>query len=206
MHTPSNPAAALTGAPPLDGLPVPGRIPGNPAIWVGIFSEMSEFGVMFLAFFIAQVHYPEVFAVGPQQLNTTAGVVNTLVLLSSSFFVARAMVAIRLGRRQACIRWLWAAIGAGVAYLVVKYLEYRWNAAHGITIDTNPFFAVYYYMTFNHLLHVGWGSGAILWALMRLKMGAYDAENHEGLEAVAVYWHMIDLAWIVMFPLVYVLR
>ncbi|HKJ77137.1 MAG TPA: cytochrome c oxidase subunit 3 family protein [Gammaproteobacteria bacterium] len=202
----SQPSADLSAAVPRDGLPRPGRIPGNQAIWVGIFSEMSEFGIMFLAFFIAKAHYPVLFLEGPTRLNTTAGLVNTLVLLSSSYFVAKAMVAIRQERRRDCVRWLWAAIGAAVAYLVVKYIEYEWNSAHGISIDTNSFFAVYYYMTFNHLLHVGWGGGAILWAIMRLKMGAYSADDHEGLEAVAVYWHMIDLAWIVMFPLVYVLR
>ena len=98
------------------------------------------------------------------------------------------------------------SVGAGCTYLLIKFFEYRWNGAHGISTDTNLFFTVYYYTTFNHLLHVGWGSGAILWAITGIRMGAITPQNHRGLEAVAVYWHMIDLAWIIIFPLLYVLR
>ena len=182
------------------------RIPGNMAIWVGILSEMTEFAMMFIVYFIAKVHNPDAFSGGPSQLNTTAGVLNTLVLLSSSYFVIKAIHAIRDGRIVHCTRWLWLAVAAGAVYLVIKYGEYRWNAAQGLATDTDIFFTVYYYTTFNHLLHVGWGSGAILWAIMGVKMGGITQQNHNGLEAVAVYWHMIDLAWIVIFPLLYVLR
>ncbi len=176
------------------------------AIWVGILSEMSEFALMFIVYFIAKVHNPEIFATGPSRLNTAAGVVNTLVLLSSSYFVVKAMHAIRQARIKVCLRWLWMAVLAGGLYLVIKYFEYRWNSTRGLATDTDIFFTVYYYTTFNHLLHVGWGSGAVLWAIMGIRMGSINQHNHSGLEAVAVYWHMIDLAWIVIFPLLYVLR
>lgn len=188
------------------GLPVPNRIPGNIPIWVGIFSEMSEFAFMFIAYFLAKVHYPEAFNDGPLRLNTLAGTINTLVLLSSSYFVAKAMVAIRKNQPDTCVRWLWLAIAAAVIYLLTKHWEYQWNTEHGIGIKTNVFFGVYYYMTFNHLLHVAWGGAAILWALLRVKSGIYTSEKHEGLEAVCTYWHMIDLVWIIIFPLLYVLR
>lgn len=196
----------------LDEAPLPeaavgtNRVPGNKAIWVGIFSEMSEFAMMFLIIFLAKVHNPEVFEVGPTQLNTLAGTINTLILLSSSFFVARAMIAIRQNRRQDCATWLWLAILAGCSYLLTKYWEFEWLAERGFEIETNVFFGAFYYTTFNHFLHVGWGSFAILWVLLRLKSGAYTPEEHDGLEAVATYWHMIDLAWIVIFPLLYVWR
>lgn len=187
-------------------IPPGNRVPGNKAIWVGIFSEMTEFALMFVVYFLAKAHNPELFNEGPTRLNTFAGTLNTLILLSSSFFVARAMIAIRQNRRQVCAHWLWMAILAGCAYLAVKYLEFQWNAAQGIHVKTDLFTGVYYYMTFNHFLHVGWGSFAVFFVLMRLKSGAYTADKHEGLEAVAVYWHMIDLAWIVIFPLLYVFR
>jgi cytochrome c oxidase subunit 3 len=192
----------------LDIAPAPqeNRVPGNWAIWVGIFSEMTEFALMFIVYFIAKVHNPELFDQGPMRLNTTAGTLNTLALLSSSFFVARAMRAIRMDQIQACQRWLWMAIAAAVAYLLIKFWEYHWNTSQGLGVDTNLFFGVYYYTTFNHLLHVGWGSAAILWGITRVRMGHFNAQNHDGLEAVAVYWHMVDLAWIVIFPLLYVLR
>jgi len=188
------------------GLSLPGRIPGNLAIWVGILSEMSEFAMMFIVYFIAKVHNPELFNEGPTRLNTLAGTLNTLVLITSSYCVAKAMVAIRRDLPRLCVRWLLRAVLAGVIYLVIKLLEFRWNAQQGIHSDTNLFYTVYYYMTFNHLLHVGWASVAVLWVAIRVRMGIYTAAQHEGLEAVASYWHMIDLAWILIFPLLYVLR
>ncbi|MCW8884609.1 MAG: cytochrome c oxidase subunit 3 family protein [Motiliproteus sp.] len=187
-------------------LPADNRVPGNGAVWVGIFAEMTEFALMFLVYFIAKVHYPEYFDEGPLKLNTTAGVLNTLALLTSSFFVAKAMSSVRKGNIQLAIRWLWGTVASAVAYLLIKTWEYYWNIQQGIEVDTNLFFTVYYYMTFNHFLHVFWGGGAILWAIWRLKSGFYTAEKHEGMEAIACYWHMIDLVWIIIFPLLYVLR
>ncbi|MEJ1298002.1 MAG: cytochrome c oxidase subunit 3 family protein [Candidatus Sedimenticola sp. (ex Thyasira tokunagai)] len=186
--------------------PKPGRVPGNMAIWVAIFSEMSEFAMMFIIIFLAMVHNPEVFSAGPDKLNTLAGMLNTLTLLSSSYFVAKAVHCIRLDRPDLSVRWMWRAVAAGALYLVIKYWEFQWNSAQGYSAETDLFFTVYYYTTFNHFLHVGWGSGALLWGIYRLKTGAYSAQEHEGLETIASYWHMIDLAWIVIFPLLYVLR
>ncbi|HIP53003.1 MAG TPA: cytochrome c oxidase subunit 3 family protein, partial [Chromatiales bacterium] len=134
------------------------------------------------------------------------GVMNTLVLLTSSYCVAKAMQSIRRDARQTCVRWLWLAVTMGGLYLLIKTWEYHWNSTHGIHTDTDLFFTVYYYTTFNHMLHVGWGSAAVLWAIAGVKMGTFTKESHSGLEAVAVYWHMIDLAWIVIFPLLYVWR
>ncbi len=189
-----------------DPLPAEGRVPGNGAVWVGIYAEMSEFALMFLVYFIAKVHYMDSFDQGPLQLNTLAGTLNTLALLTSSYFVAKAMSCVRMNQINRAIHWLWGTIGAAVFYLVIKAWEYQWNTERGIEIETNVFFTVYYYMTFNHFLHVAWGGGAILWAIFRLRSGGYTADNHEGMEAIACYWHMIDLVWIIIFPLLYVLR
>lgn len=70
----------------------------------------------------------------------------------------------------------------------------------------NSFIAIYYYLTFNHLVHVVWGCLGLIWAILRTSFGAYSPEDHEGLEAATLYWHATDLAWIVIFPLLYVLR
>ena len=182
------------------------RIPGNSAVWVGIYAEISEFAFMFLIYFIAKVHYLELFQQGPQKLNTLAGTLNTLALLTSSYCVAKAMAAIRRGCRAGAIHWLWGTIGCALSYLAVKAWEYQWNSARGFEVTTDLFFTLYYYLTFNHFLHVAWGGCAVLWVIYRLHRGDYDADNHEGMEAVACYWHMIDLVWIVIFPLLYVLR
>jgi cytochrome c oxidase subunit 3 len=65
---------------------------------------------------------------------------------------------------------------------------------------------MYYYLTFNHLVHVVWGCLGLIWAILRTSFGAYSPEDHEGLESATLYWHATDLAWIVIFPLAYVLR
>lgn len=183
-----------------------GRVPGNIPIWVGILSELTEFGIFFTAYFIAKFYYPEVFASGPLSLNTTIGVLNTVVLLASSYFMAKAMANIRLDNLKKCERFLWLAFTCGCIYLCLKTWEFHWNDLQGYSTSTNEFFTVYYYMTFNHFLHVGWAACAILWVIFRLRKGAYSAKENSGLEALAVYWHMIDLMWILIFPLLYVLR
>lgn len=182
------------------------RIPGNRAVWVGIFSELTEFGLFFVIYVIAKAHYSAEFSQGPLALNTLAGTLNTVALITSSYFVAKAMTAIRCGKPKQSVLWLWGTVAAGVIYLLIKGWEYNWNMSHGIHSDTNPFFTLYYYMTFNHLLHVGWASCSILWAIYQINRGHYSTQSHAGLTAIACYWHMVDLAWIIIFPLLYVLR
>jgi cytochrome c oxidase subunit 3 len=183
-----------------------GKIPGSLAIWFAILAEMSEFAIMFIVYFLAKVHNPELFHDGPARLNTLAGTINTLVMLTSSYFVVRAVVAIRNNRPKASSQWLWAAVTCGAVYLIIKAFEYQWNTAHGLATETNIFYGVYYYVTFNHFLHVGWGTAAIVWVIYRINAGIYTKNEHEGLINIAVYWHMIDLAWITIFPLLYVIR
>jgi len=182
------------------------KIPGNRAIWVGIFAELTEFGLFFFVYFIAKAHYPEQFNQGPLHLNTLAGTLNTFALITSSYFVAKALAAIRLNKPQQSINWLWRAVFCGLLYLVIKIWEYHWNVDQGIKTNTNNFYTVYYYLTFNHLLHVAWASGSLLWAISQIKVGNYTQKNHLGFTAIACYWHMVDLAWVIIFPLLYVLR
>lgn len=183
-----------------------GKIPGSLAIWAAILAEMSEFAIMFIVYFLAKVHNPEIFSEGPLKLSTLAGTANTLIMLTSSFFVVRAVIAIRMNKPTACTRWLWGAVICGGMYLIIKFFEYQWNTVQGLDTETNIFYGVYYYITFNHFLHVGWGSAAIVWVIYRVNTGIYTQKEHEGLLNIAVYWHMIDLAWITIFPLLYVIR
>lgn len=183
-----------------------GRVPGNIPIWVGILSELTEFAIFFVAYFVAKYHYPDVFSQGPQGLSTSLGVANTIILLTSSYFMAKAMMHIRLDNRTKCQSYLWLALVCGCFYLIIKTWEFYSYNQQGLSTSTSEFYAVYYYMTFNHFLHVGWASCAILWVIFRLRAGQYHAQEHSGLEALAVYWHMIDLMWILIFPLLYVLR
>ena len=182
------------------------NIPGSLAIWFAILAEMSEFAIMFIVYFLAKVHNPELFYEGPTKLNTLAGTTNTLIMLTSSFFVVRAVFAIRDNKPKQSANWLWGAVICGLIYLIIKVFEYQWNTAQGLATETNIFYGVYYYVTFNHFLHVGWGTAGLIWVIYRINTGIYTSNEHEGLINMAVYWHMIDLAWITIFPLLYVIR
>jgi len=185
---------------------VQAKTPGSIAVWIFIYAELTEFGLFFLAFFVAKFYFPEEFYHGPSQLNTMTGFLNTLVLLSSSFFVASAVQSIKRGSQRQSLIWLILTILAGISYCVIKSWEYSWNISMGITSRSNYFFTSYYYITFNHLLHVLIGICTMTGVAVLTAMGCFNARSHEGFLGAASYWHMIDLVWILIFPIVYVLR
>lgn len=190
----------------LSAAPVEGFLPGNRGIWAGILSEMTEFALLFAVYFIARAHFPESFHGGPPRLNTFAGTFNTLLMISGSYCVANAVLTSRADRRRATAWWLIGVLACALGYMVTKYFELRWNSEHGINGEAGIFFTVYYYLTFTHMVHVLWGIMGIVWVSGRNAMGAYSSSDGEGLEAFACYWHATDLAWLVIFPLVYLLR
>ncbi|GAB3552306.1 cytochrome c oxidase subunit 3 family protein [Noviherbaspirillum agri] len=190
---------------PATGIGHTGRIPGNKGIWVGITCELIEFVLMFTVYFVARAHYPEEFHTGPQHIWTTAGAINTVLMVTSSFFIARAVLAMRAGKLLVSRRWMIAAIVTALGYPIVKFLEVRWNLSHGINGSSGIFYTVYYYLTFNHLVHACWGILGMGWVFARMSMGDYSAEQHDGLEALASYWHATDIVWLMIFPLFYVL-
>lgn len=176
------------------------------AVWVLIYAELTEFALFFVIFLAAKIHNPEIFAEGPSRLSITAGMLNTLVLITSSFFVANAVAAIKTGNKKACLTWLWLCLLAGATYCGIKGWEYFQNESNGVSLRTDIFNSLYYYITFNHFLHVLIGMCTIFWVTLSTHFNVYSSKNHEGLESAALYWHMIDLAWIIIFPILYVLR
>jgi cytochrome c oxidase subunit III len=182
------------------------RIPGNRGIWVGIFCVLVEFTVLFSVYFIAKVHNPDEFRVGPDRLLTRAGVAITLFLLASGYCMVKAMEVIRCNRHRAAALWVLAAILLGLGYPVIKYFELNAYIADGIVGRAGIFYGTYYYLTLNHLVHVGWGLMGLVFVAVRTALGGYNAENHSGLEAAAMYWHTTDILWLVIFQLFYVLR
>jgi len=179
---------------------------GNFAIWFLIIVEFTEFAFFFVVFLIGKSHYPEIFYQGPTELNTLAGMLNTLILITGSFFVARSVAAIKQDNRQQSIRFLWLTFIMGGLYCAIKIWEYQWNVQSGFDSSTNYFFGVYYYLTFNHFVHVLMAMSVVLWVIIGLYLGHYNAQHHSTLESAGLYWHMIDLVWIIIFPLLYVLR
>jgi cytochrome c oxidase subunit 3 len=183
----------------------PFRIPGNKGIWAGITCEFVEFGVLFAVYFIARAHFPQAFHEGAQRLSVTAGTVITLLMITSSYFIACSVNAIRQDKHRSAVIWLVAGLVVALGYPLTKGLEISWNLAHGINGESGIFFTVYYYLTFTHLVHATWGILGILWVLARLSFRGYSSEDYAGLEALACYWHATDIIWLVIFPLFYVL-
>ncbi|WP_220488051.1 cytochrome c oxidase subunit 3 family protein [Shewanella sp. SR44-3] len=190
----------------LEGKPLNPEPPGSMAVWVFIYAELTEFGLFFILFLVAKAYFPEDFSQGPAKLSTFAGLANTLILLTSSLCVVNAIRAIKSGKPRVTVNWLLLTIAAGALYCGVKYWEYGRNEALGISPRDDYFIAAYYYIGFNHLLHVLIGMASIGFVATLTALGFYDGQNHEGLESAATYWHMIDLVWIIIFPLLYVLH
>ena len=191
------------GTAPADG--VPGRIPGNRGIWVGITCIFVEFSVLFIVYFVARAHFPEAFHAGADRLSRLSGTVITLLMISSSFCVAASVMTLRVGQRHASLAWLVAGLLLACGYPLTEYFEIQWNLAHGIDAQAGVFVGAYYYLTLNHLVHASWGILGMLWVLARHVTGAYSAAEYGGLEALASYWHATDIIWLVIFPFFYVL-
>ncbi|MFV9616461.1 MAG: cytochrome c oxidase subunit 3, partial [Gammaproteobacteria bacterium] len=139
-------------------------------------------------------------------LNRELGAANTLLLITASYFVVRAIHAIRLDDVKGCIKWLYASLGCGGGFLLLKSLEYYDKFSHGINLSTNTFYMFYLSLTMFHFLHVILGMIILFAIAIKAQRGGYSADDHIGVETGASYWHMVDLVWIILFPLVYIIR
>ncbi len=181
-------------------------LPGDFAIWIFIFAELLVFGVFFLAYAFARSSNVELFNSFQRQLDRESGAINTIVLITSSFLVVRAVNAIKQGAASACTRWLAAAVLLGAVFVWVKLMEFGAKHAEGVTLSTNTFYMFYLSLTFFHFMHVLMGMVILTVVAVKAHQGAYSVANHTGVETGASYWHMVDLVWIVLFPLVYVMH
>jgi nitric oxide reductase NorE protein len=146
------------------------------------------------------------FARYQQTLDRDSGAINTALLLTASYFVVRAVAAIRTGRARACRDWLLAAIACGGGFLLVKTMEFAAKFDAGVTLSSNTFYFFYLSLAAFHYLHVWLGMVILLAVAWKAHRGAYSAAQHHGVESGASYWHMVDLVWLVLFPLVYLIR
>jgi nitric oxide reductase NorE protein len=181
-------------------------LPGDFAIWIFIFAELLVFGVFFLAYAFARASNVELFNECQQRLDRESGAINTLVLITSSYFVVRSVNAIKQGAAGQCARWLGFAVLSGGVFVCLKLIEFAAKHAEGITLSTNTFYMFYLSLTFFHFMHVLMGMIILTVVAVKARRGDYSAENHAGVETGGSYWHMVDLVWIVLFPLVYVMH
>jgi nitric oxide reductase NorE protein len=182
------------------------KLPGDLAMWIFIYAELLVFGVFFLAYAFARAYNVEMFDAGQATLNKEYGALNTIILITGSYFVVRAVAAIKQDRVGPCVRWLAAALCTGALFLLIKVLEYADKFAAGYDLDSNTFFMFYFAMTVFHFMHVILGMVILGFVLFKARAGGYSAAQHSGVETGASYWHMVDLVWVVLFPLLYVMR
>lgn len=180
--------------------------PGDLAVWFFILAELLAFGVFFLGYAFARSADVELFNAGQATLDRTAGLVNTLALITGSWFVVRALHAIRAGDAVVCSRWLAAAIASGGLFVAVKLVEYSDKFAAGISLSTDTFHMFYLLLTGFHFTHVLLGMVVLGAVLLNARRGRYSATEHTGVETAGAFWHMVDLVWIILFPLVYLLH
>jgi nitric oxide reductase NorE protein len=180
--------------------------PGDLAIWIFIFAELLAFGIFFVTYAFARARNMELFNESQQHLNIASGAINTLVLITSSYFVVRAVAAIRQNLARECARWIAAAIGMGGIFLAIKLFELYAKFSAGISLSTNTFYMFYLSLTIFHFMHVILGMVILTAVMLKARSGGYNEENHAGVETGASYWHMVDMVWIILFPLVYVIH
>lgn len=183
-----------------------GRLPGYQGIWVFVLIDLSLFGFLFLAYCLARFEHPQAFAESQQTLDIVLGLVNLSLLLTSSWWVALAVDAARHQRQQAATRLLVLGWLCGLGFVVIKLIEYRAKFKAGISMLSNDFFMFYFITTFFHFLHVLGGMVILAVISSKARKGAYAHGNTAGIESGAIYWHMVDLLWVMLFPLLYLAR
>ncbi|MFF4398193.1 cytochrome c oxidase subunit 3 [Streptomyces sp. NPDC001480] len=176
------------------------HIPGEPGLWVFLLGDMIMFSVFFG--FIAVLHgrYPRMFRASQQALHPDLGLVNTLLLLIASALVARGLRQLRSGGPARTLPW---ALLCALGFAAVKASEYALVIHDGHTPSSNDFFMYYFVFTGIHLAHLAIGLGALTVLIVLSRRPALSRGQVLVAEGAAAYWHMVDLLWLVLFPLFY---
>lgn len=177
------------------------RVPGESGIWVLVLGELFVFSIFFVTIAAQQVARPELFRQAQATLDRSLGLANTLLLLTSSLFVALALGRLRSGELGAPRRLYWA-MACGGGFVVIKGFEYCEKIRAGVNIASNEFFTLYFAFTGIHLVHVLLGLLALGLMTAAARRPAVIARS-QLLECGAIFWHLVDLLWIVLFALFY---
>lgn len=185
-------------------------------MWLFLFTELLLFGGMFILYASYRFMYPDAFKVAAMRLDTLIGAVNTILLLTSSLTVVIAIIALRRNQKTFSIYMLLFTVVAGGAFLVNKYFEWSAKFHHGIypkgpamadmSDGENVFFGLYYVMTGLHALHIVVGLVFMLFMVYFIMKDKQTADNNQRLENAGLYWHLVDIIWIFLFPLFYLIH
>jgi cytochrome c oxidase subunit 3 len=183
------------------GAPVEARL----GIWAFLATELLLFGGLFTAYLVFRLEYPELFHREHLRLSRVLGTLNTVLLLTSSLTMATGIAAIRHGRQRTLKIALVLTLALAAGFLGIKYLEWSEDFSHGLFPSSNLFFGLYFVMTGLHGLHVILGMAVMVWLLWRARRGDFSAEYNTPVEVTGLYWHFVDLVWIYLFPLLYLI-
>ena len=187
-------------------------------MWLFLATEILMFGGMFVGFAYMQSRFPEAFLLAHEHLQKPLGALNTVVLLISSFTMVMAVYKAQTNQRKALINYLIITIACALIFLVVKYFEYSHKFHDGLlpgrffsnTEDPTGhqfiFFSFYFMMTGLHGIHILGGVVVLTWLLRRAIKGEFSSNYYTPVDLVGLYWHLVDLIWIYLFPLLYLIR
>jgi nitric oxide reductase NorE protein len=182
------------------------RLPGDPGVWLFITADVFVFGLFFVLFSLGRVAHPALYERSRLMLNPTLGLVNTLILLTSSWFMVRAVTAAREGVRRRVMQNIALGMAVGSAFAVTKTIEYTAKIHAGTTMLSSEFFTYYFVFTGIHFLHFIIGMVVLMICYHKAKTQPIDGKYVIWIESSGCYWHMVDLLWVVLFPMLYLLR
>lgn len=182
------------------------HLPGEAGIWVFILGDMVVFALFFAVFAYYRSLDIQLYTESQSTLNQNYGVINTLLLLTSSWFVVLAVQGVRKNQNTMARLFFAAGFLCGSGFALVKILEYREKIQHGITMMTNDFYMYYYIFTGIHFLHVIIGLSILMFLLLKTKQYSFTTKDIQTFESGAAYWHMVDVLWIVLFSLLYLVK
>lgn len=182
------------------------RIPGEPGVWVFLICEMAVFTALFGVIAFNGHANRMIFADAQQVLSAPLGLINTCVLIGGSVLVMRAIGDVQQGRYSTAARILTAAMACGALFAVIKGIEYASVLHHGMWIHTNVFWLLFFAVTGAHLLHVLVGVTVLGLARRSVARGLPGSRDRDLFLSAACYWHLVDLLWLVLFPLFYLVN
>ena len=183
-----------------------GHVPGELGVWMFIAGDLIVFSLFFVTFLYYRGLEVDLFTTSQTHLNQTFGAINTFFMLTSSWFVASAVHAARHRMGKVTPICLLLAMTCGVGFAIVKVLEYGEKISAGITLTSDNFFMYYYMFTGIHFVHVLIGMAVLAFLTRMSWSGQFDATRIRNLESGASFWHLVDLLWIVLFALIYLVK
>lgn len=185
-------------------------------MWLFLYTELLLFGGLFLVYMVYRALNPDEFLLASLELNVWMGTINTVILLTSSLTIAMALSALQMGKNKLAVNLSWVTILAAMGFLVIKYFEWGAKFEHGLfpgmehydglPLGERLYFYLYFFMTGLHALHVIVGAIFILVVIKKIQNGTVTPEKFSLLENSALYWHLVDLIWIYLFPLFYLIH